>query len=315
MNIMINTICNLSCHYCFADKEITTCDTNTMSVENFKMILGVLKENNDSEVRLIGGEPTIHPDFKEFIKMALYDKNIKHIHIFSNMTFGEDIREYLVRANRVKRVTMLPNISTTAMDRLDKNVIDNLKLLLEVNILGRIGINMSKPNMCFDNIKTVLDMGYRMFRWSVVVPNMTTQKGLDVKMYFRSHYDNMINFFTLLNEYGARATLDCNSIPRCAFTPDEIYKLIELNPSLFSERMACEPILDVNPKMEVIRCFGVSDFKIPLDSEFRIEDALQITNNAVALDDTVLFDECFDCATYIFNKGKSCACIAYRKNK
>jgi len=62
-----------------------------MSLEDFKWLIDFSKRSGVYEVRLIGGEPTLHPQFLEIIQELLFDDEITHIHIFSNGTFNERI--------------------------------------------------------------------------------------------------------------------------------------------------------------------------------------------------------------------------------
>jgi molybdenum cofactor biosynthesis enzyme MoaA len=39
-----------------------------MSLENFHWLLDFIKKSNQHEVRLIGGEPTLHPKFIEILQ-------------------------------------------------------------------------------------------------------------------------------------------------------------------------------------------------------------------------------------------------------
>lgn len=71
MNIMINNYCNLHCPYCFAQQEMTQHVVNNITQENFKKFLDFLKANDIKEVRMIGGEPTLHPHLFDLIQTVL----------------------------------------------------------------------------------------------------------------------------------------------------------------------------------------------------------------------------------------------------
>jgi len=66
INILITSSCNLNCPYCFAK---TVKEDNSiikfMPVEEFDSILNWCRNLNIKEVSILGGEPTIHPNFNQ----------------------------------------------------------------------------------------------------------------------------------------------------------------------------------------------------------------------------------------------------------
>lgn len=81
-NIMLNDHCNLNCSYCFA-KSTYGKNINNISLKNFKAALDFILKDNEEMVGLIGGEPTLHPQFEEIIKLLKYDKRVKNIILFT----------------------------------------------------------------------------------------------------------------------------------------------------------------------------------------------------------------------------------------
>ena len=67
-NIAFINYCNLSCPYCFANEFIEE-KKQLISEEQLKKILNFLKLNkqNQAKIGIIGGEPTLHPDFKKLL--------------------------------------------------------------------------------------------------------------------------------------------------------------------------------------------------------------------------------------------------------
>jgi uncharacterized radical SAM superfamily Fe-S cluster-containing enzyme len=67
-----------------------------MSFTDFVYVLNFLKKSRDPNVRLIGGEPTLHPNFLDFVDIVAQDELFKHLHIFTNGTFKVQIRDKLI---------------------------------------------------------------------------------------------------------------------------------------------------------------------------------------------------------------------------
>lgn len=318
MNILLNTYCNLQCPYCFADNEITTCDNKNMSLENFETIIQFMKKNNIREVRLLGGEPTLHPYFPIFLHKIANDTFFDSIHIFSNMTFNADIRDIILAISKIKQITILPNFNEIQTVK-DKNsiIINNIEILSQNNIINTIGINIYKPDMKLDFLFNLLDkINIKRVRWAITVPNLNTNKNLNIKEYFHSFYPLLINFFKELNCRHITHSLDCNYIPLCVFNDNELATLIKVAPNLFgAKENHCDVVLDINPKLEAFQCFGLSDqFKINITNTTNISQISQLfLQKHKFLYDKVLFDDCYQCEIYKLNNNNSCSCLAYRK--
>ena len=82
--VNISSACNLECPICFVHNKNT--NAFNMGIGEFKQILGHLVESHGRELDLInftGGEPTMHPDFLEFIK-ASHEAGIHRVTICTN---------------------------------------------------------------------------------------------------------------------------------------------------------------------------------------------------------------------------------------
>jgi sulfatase maturation enzyme AslB (radical SAM superfamily) len=67
MDIYITEKCNANCNNCFNRKFRSN---NEISISDFKQLCAYLRNNGCENVRLMGGEPTIHSRFKEMAKIA-----------------------------------------------------------------------------------------------------------------------------------------------------------------------------------------------------------------------------------------------------
>ena len=86
-NIVLTTYCNLHCPYCFADKMIKQEDIKNIDLVQFKKILNWL--DGGGRIGLIGGEPTLHPQFKEILEIiSNYNQDTEFI-LFTNGIYLE----------------------------------------------------------------------------------------------------------------------------------------------------------------------------------------------------------------------------------
>jgi uncharacterized radical SAM superfamily Fe-S cluster-containing enzyme len=80
--IEITDACNLACRVCYADSK----GDRILSMDAFRRHLGdllALKGSLDS-VQLIGGEPTLHPQFWEMLSFLHADARVKKIYVATN---------------------------------------------------------------------------------------------------------------------------------------------------------------------------------------------------------------------------------------
>ena len=70
-NISITRRCRRHCSYCFAKHELSRRGTTDMPLEIYEAALGYLQRSGIAKARLLGGEPTEHPRFCEYVARAL----------------------------------------------------------------------------------------------------------------------------------------------------------------------------------------------------------------------------------------------------
>ncbi len=73
-NIAVAQACNLRCPYCFAEGAMARNGLGKagtfISLDAFQDRLDLLERSGIGEARLIGGEPTLHPQFPELVRLA-----------------------------------------------------------------------------------------------------------------------------------------------------------------------------------------------------------------------------------------------------
>ncbi len=87
--IVICDDCSHQCSWCYGGFNENL--SSYMSIESFKVILEKLKQMDVFQVSIAGGEPTEHPDFKAFIKVASEEGFLVHL-----VTHGEHLTQELV---------------------------------------------------------------------------------------------------------------------------------------------------------------------------------------------------------------------------
>ena len=90
-NLMVAGVCDLDCPYCFAREHMQAVKASHtpafLSLEDFEARLDLLDRLGINEARLIGGEPTLHPQFPELVQRAR--QRGKRIAVFSHARMPE----------------------------------------------------------------------------------------------------------------------------------------------------------------------------------------------------------------------------------
>lgn len=314
MNLMINTYCNFRCPYCFAQTEMKTNTVKNINLENFKTYLDFLKQNDERNVRLIGGEPSLHPQFFELLDIIIAYDCFSSVLVFSNFSFPFEFAQKIVEYSDEIFIEFLPNINNNPqfLPIIERNL-DYLSMCIP-DAVRRISINIFDPkqDMSFwEDIITKYNIAD--IRWSITVPNMKLSKDFNFKEYFHSFQPILKEMLTWATKYNVTFSCDCNNPPICAYDEDFISFAMKIDPSFFGS-FACDgSALDVTPELDIIGCFGCDKFKHPLAEFETFDEILDLLHmEEDSLRKTPPQKECLSCPRHA-RTGLYCACLGYRK--
>lgn len=232
MNLILTSRCNKNCGYCFA-KDIGLEDMSLEQVEK------TLDDHEGMTLRMLGGEPTMHPQFRDMLLMAV--RKERHVHVFSNLLFDDSVRESIQEAGDHTVVRVLANATCLNCQpgRLEKWLANWNALVGRVTIM-RPGLTLvpgkdyvSYLDMLLGKIKTP-DV-----RVSLAMPTRDEHLG-DTRI-----GDQLLKLKEVCERHGSTMTLDCMVYP-CMFR--------EPHPEL--TRTKCEQIpADIFADFSVSYCF------------------------------------------------------------
>ncbi|WP_175530253.1 radical SAM protein [Desulfobacula phenolica] len=111
VNLEISNICNFNCWFC--PRGAMTRPLGKMNFENFKKIIGNLKESDViSNIKIAGiGEPTLHPQLIKMVRYIKENTNFR-VHLTTNASRfqDEDFRKMLLHA-KIDKITISLRIS------------------------------------------------------------------------------------------------------------------------------------------------------------------------------------------------------------
>ena len=333
-NIMLTDVCNLQCPYCFAN-EFVNHNRNDITIDTFKQALNFAATDKSSKLGLIGGEPTLHPQFREILQILIDDQRFNNIIIYTN---GIRIGEFAKELSHPKFKMLINCNSENDIGSVAyKKIVDNLELLIHDYYMKEkitLGFNLYKPDFEYDYIMNLLrHYDLHSVRISVVVPNDAQKRNFDVTSYFSSIKPRLIEFFHSALCEHIIPWFDCNKIPSCLITNKErelLFKLYERLPekyrssgdffrdtSIFTSTVTCSPVVDILQDLSAVRCFGLSSYTRVNIKDFStltdLKNYYSKTIDALAIQ----FGICDDCKDCYRGKTMLCTggCLAYKMRK
>lgn len=254
-NIAINNYCNLQCPYCFANRYITEEEKQSITSEQLNHILEFLGRSIVGRVGIIGGEPTLHPDFANIltnVREFCESRNTKCT-VFSN---GINLYEYtrLFKEN----VGCLVNINHPDVlgESKWKELIRSLDRFSVCRSIDNInlGVNLYKDLEDYDFIfELATRYNKNTIRVSYVAPTCKFS-GIDKDGYYERAKEIFLPFLEKASSNYLKVRLDCNHIPRCYFTDEELCFMDSVVEGGY--RDYCEPVVDITPDFQATACFG-----------------------------------------------------------
>lgn len=224
ITIALNNYINIDPKY-YLNRYIFPCQQMSLTFEEFKEILSFCARGNSEPIYIVGGEPTIHPDF---------DKMLKEINIYcrENNTYA------ILRTNGTKMDSFLPLISDKITIICPYITVDeqNLDFYEEQEAFLKRAYELSwLNNKCivefpiyierddFDHIAEVIDK-YQLTKFLVTIPMPSDEYVQSKKDYYTAAKVNFIKICQLAQKKNCKIVMQNGyNIPLCYLTEDEKY--------------------------------------------------------------------------------------------
>lgn len=265
-NIMIDDVCNFKCPYCFANEFTLDKHKNNMTIDNFKKAVDFALSSGEGRIGIIGGEPTLHPQFKEIMEILINDGRVNDVVVFTNGSTLDKCWEVLIPSKIHALVNF--NCKEDVGERNFDKVVSNLELINSKYLMDKVtlGINMYKPNFEFNYMIDALKKYHKIsVRTSISMP--MNVRDLDPIEYFMNMKDSVFRFFRELENINVMPYYDCNLMPPCVTTDEEkkwLKGFWKMEKNCGGKRCnildspSCNPVIDISPDLTAIRCFGLS---------------------------------------------------------
>ena len=307
-NICLTSACNRSCPYCFAlDAHGRNAPaTSHMPMLTFLKALEFLKRSNISQARLLGGEPTLHPDFEKMARAAL--KQGFGLLIFSNGHMADETVSFLSTIPD-KKMTLLINLSSGGnpncwgVSKQQKTVLQRLG--------GRCiaGVNIHRPQACLDGLLDMIGTyGLRtIVRIGIAHPCISQTNDYLHPHEYPQVGRHLIDFGRDAAKKGITVEFDCGVVP-CMF-PEDPFTVFNKSTADLGKR--CSPVLDILPDGSIAACFPLTSWqRLPLTDDQQADGLRERFKKELrAYQNIGIFKECSICEWF---KSKHCrgGCIA-----
>ncbi|MBF0465764.1 MAG: radical SAM protein [Nitrospirae bacterium] len=298
-NVLLTQQCVRKCPYCFALKHMENSTSDKMlSWENLIYIADLLECSGHRHLSLLGGEPTLHPSFNDFV-VYLIERGFD-VSVFTSGIMTKDKLSKSIKTLEdvpMGRLTFVCNLNDPALSPVAETV--SVKRFLEHFGNRTIaGFNIYRNDFDMNFLFQAINM-YGMIR--------VLRLGLAHRIVGKDNiyvdigsFDNIIkrlsSCFDIFKELRIKPAFDCG-FPMCALNDNQLGQMYRLTTGDF--RFYCVPAIDIGPDMEVWPCFPLSSFHKKSLFEFNsFSEVIEYYNDLFSKIQTEacgIFERCDDC--------------------
>jgi len=287
-NLVITTSCNRACGYCFTDRRAG--DRN-MAAQDAAEVLDMFRVSGLKQVRLLGGEPTLHPEFTVILEQAL-NRDFEVL-IFSNGLMPPGALEAIARAPE-RRCRVMLNLPVGP----DRSPDEDKFLSAAAARLGpraSVGVNLYAPGMALsDASEFVKRYGLaRVIRVGLAHPRLDRANRYLHPRHYRRVGEELEQWFDAVGPEGFRLSFDCGFVP-CMFS-GQFVESAAAEP--VEPGICCGPIPDVLPDLSSVHCFPLAELdQLPISGIGTIQELGKMHQARVrAFRRPGVFPECAAC--------------------
>jgi len=309
-NILLTTRCNLACSYCFAQEKLSSTRMN-MPMEYVQKVIEFLKRSDFPIFRVMGGEPTLHPQFDEIITTAIQAG--LRVDVLSNATWKQSTAALFERIP-TQYLMFLLNIDHP--DNYSRHQWDVIQRNLSA-LKGRGGITLSfnifekQPRSDYV-IELAQQYDFKYIRLSLSLPVLGAGNACLPIEELHEVAPFVMRFTAEAESKGISVQFD-NAVPMCIFDEAQLGHLLLHGVYDLNRNTRCDPIIDIGPDLTIWSCFCLSPLKNRKLDEFETLAEAQDYYRSVwrVYQDTVYpLEACYSCY-YREKWGCQGGCLTY----
>jgi MoaA/NifB/PqqE/SkfB family radical SAM enzyme len=266
-----------------------------ISLETFELHLEFLERSKINQVRLIGGEPTLHPKFSKLIDRA--EQTGKHIVVFTNGIMPGSALQRLSHLP-LDACTILVNTSASRPDgKLSKEESEKQRrTIFELGSRVVLGFNISRLKFDLEPlIQLIEDANCRKeIRLGLAQPQSTGQNCYLHPKQYPAAGRKIVGAARLASDLGIFFSFDCGFV-RCMFSEEDLNFLRSVNTDI---GWRCNPILDITLDGKAIHCYPLGEgCQLQVTEEVNAAELRQeLAKKFAYLRPAGIYPECSTCA-------------------
>jgi len=303
-NVLLTEKCVRACPYCFAKEYLKESKENMLSWEDLIYIADLFEASNEKHLSLLGGEPTLHPDFVDFV-MYLIQRDFS-VNIFTNGILSneklETAKAYLLKIP-VEKLSFVcnynhPNTSTANETKQINKFFKTFSKYISLSF------NLYQKDFDFTFLVDAINKyGLKKhIRLGLAQPIPGQKNECLTLNEIRGIAEHLRKQLELLEHHRISIGFDCG-MPLCIFSNEDIGRLFKLNKGKVA--FSCGPAIDIGPDMQVWACFPLSNYEkkslYDFDHVNEIKKYFSNQNHDLRKDKKGIFEECATCVYFAEN--------------
>lgn len=302
----------MRCSYCFARDQLEADRGGStpafISGEAFEARLDFLDRSDIREIRLIGGEPTLHPEFPQIIERARLRG--RHVVVFSHGLLSERATTCLEEL-APDHCTIVVNANATRVPDgpTDEERAHRLRVLRRLGQRAIIGFTVDRVDLRLDSLLHLIAESRcrREIRLGLAHPSPS---GLNSHLHPKQYPAvgaKVASFARVALAAGVKLRFDCGFV-RCMFSEVDLQAVRAHEPDL---PWRCNPILDVDLDGRALHCMPLSNAVVATEVDGRTASDLraELATRAQPYRVAGVYRECSTCR---FKSSQECTggCLA-----
>lgn len=314
-NIILTTKCQRKCQYCFAKDNVFA--PMEFTLEDFKKIIDWIDLSNDltTRVGLLGGEPTLHPKFIEFLDYTL-SKKLNTVVFTNGMVADRDLLLDIIKTAKKNDVRNKENLCfcLNVNERKYRSEKEQHLQTIFLETLGRV------TALSFNIFERDCDLGFLVglikqyktlpiIRFGLAAPLGNRNQFLKLSDY-SFIAEKLTEFSKLTREQDVSIGFDCG-FTKCMFTSEQIEEIKKSKIDSFS--FDCGPSIDIYPNLDVTNCYPMSKVLKAKVSDFKTYNEAYGYFNKKIKEYPPVYHRCKSCDLFL-NDECGGGCRAHKAN-
>ena len=308
MNIIITDRCNRACPYCFAKSKVEfgagydciKSNHHNIGLDTMDWYFDFLDRSNYRIVKILGGEPTLHPQLPEIVTRAI-NRNFEVI-IFTNGLWSDGVQGFFENHGD-DRVSFLFNINEPSKQKQWEN--DRQKQSLRIGgPRAMIGFNIYQKQFDILFCKELINEFSlkRQIRLGLASPIVREKNAYLKNDSLKFVGKRLCEQLRVLEADDILGSFDCG-FPLCMFEEKDLGSLTITTKGFLSN---CEAVIDVDAELNAWPCFPLGKL---LNINLRDFNSLQevesyYSKKLAPLRNLGSMDECINCK--FLKRGQCC---------